>query len=383
MSTCNGVFYGNLQILYGKAEYYPDCSPLFVDKKIKIVDLNTYGNEEIMVATESIEIIRKRLDLMGYTLDSCKKQYQNTQRYGDFIPFEEFLHIICETNPLFDDPFTRIVGGLDPINFSYWHRILREYNRINHTSYHLDFDDDFFLHLDPLVKLRLFCEGHSGKKREVYWDIFETIAAGYYTEEEIFHDIDPKYKVTLITEGTSDMRIIERAVRYYFPEYVHFFEFVDYEKISVFGGADKSKVLFRAFVKLQIINRILFIFDNDVAGIDNYNAIKSEDHQNNLMMTLLPDLDCLKNAAVLGPEGKTNCDMNKHANTIECFLDFSQIDEEVTFRWKTYIESAKQYQGEIIQKGPLNKTIEKIGSKGYNHEKLDILINHLIHCICK
>ena len=381
LSTCNGVYYGNLMIIYGRAEYYPDCSPLFIEKKVTEVSIDSIRKQPIKVAEERISIIKKRLEIMGYTLDYCKKEYLEAYRYGEFIDFDTFLQMIRCVNSVLN-PTKNVVDGLNLINFSYWDRMLWEYNSRKRADYKLNFDEDFFLHLDQLVKLRLFCEGH--KENEVlYWDIFETIEAGYYTEDEIFHEMDPKYKITLITEGPSDMRIIENAFSHYCPEYYHFFEFVDYEKISVFGGADKSKVLFKAFVKLQIINRILFIFDNDAAGVSNYESIRALEHQDNLMMMLLPDLDCLKNVMVIGPEGDVEHDVNGYASSIECFLDFSLMGKEVLFRWSSYNSEIDRYQGEIVEKRFLQNTIDKIGSKDYNHEKLDILINAIIAQVCR
>lgn len=381
MSTGNSVCYGHLIVLYGKAEYYPDCSPLFIDKKITRASIFSMSDELIEVVEETIGIIRKRLDIMGYTLDYCKKHYLESERYGDFIDFDTFLQMIRFVNADLD-PTKSVVEGLELVNFSYWERMVWEYNTKNHTNYDLDFDDDFFLHLDQLVKLRLFCEGHDDSKI-LYWDIFGTIEAEYYTEDEIFHEIDPKYKITVITEGTTDMGIIESAFSNYYPEYRYFFEFIDYEKISVFGGADKSKVLFEAFVKLQIMNRILFLFDNDATGVESYESIRMMKHQDNLMAMLLPDLDCLKKVTVIGPEGNAIHDVNGYANSIECFLDFSFIDQDVSFRWISYKNKVERYQGEIVEKTKLQKTIKKIGSKSYNHEKLDILVNSIIEHVCK
>jgi len=253
----------------------------------------------------------------------------------------------------------------------------------NNPDYHenesnCDDSDVFFGSLDPFVLLRMACEVNHFDDLTLTWDIIESIKMGYYPKEYLFRDIDSKYKVTIIAEGNSDFKILNRAFSEYAPEEYRFLNIIDDRKFPLKGLGD-LKNLHRCLIDINVENRILILFDNDHEGCEGVKKATNNTPNNDLILCNLPDLDELRCVDVILPNGSSfKDDVNGKASSIECFLDFFPIEGKPTFKCNKPASPSDEYQAEISQKSKLNHHIKDIGKPGYDSKKLKELIRFII-----
>jgi len=127
--------------------------------------------------------------------------------------------------------------------------------------------------------------------------------------------------------------------------------------------------------------KIIFIFDNDTAGVKAINRCKRV-AKPNLRLMKLPNLEEFQKFQTLGPNGQTEENINNRAVSIELFLDLSSKNgKKPEIRWTSYDEQMGQYQGELISKDKYTKMfIEAYNKRETNYalEKLTILLNNIL-----
>ena len=132
--------------------------------------------------------------------------------------------------------------------------------------------------------------------------------------------------------------------------------------------------------KIDILNYIIAIYDNDTTGIQSFNKAKSICKNDNMLIYHLPYLQELKNIKTTGPDGEFYSDINGKAVAIECFLDFHSVNFEPIIRWSNYNETTGQYQGALINKDEYAKQFKRsnLHDGSYDCSKLNALIDDII-----
>jgi hypothetical protein len=127
-------------------------------------------------------------------------------------------------------------------------------------------------------------------------------------------------KITLLTEGITDSRILKASLNEFYPEARDLYSFVDFEEFKVEGGASPLARLLRGFAGAGLTDRFIAIFDNDAAGHEALASLKSIGLPPNIRAIPLPDLELARDYPTVGPTGKVNTDINGTAVSIESFL---------------------------------------------------------------
>jgi hypothetical protein len=185
-------------------------------------------------------------------------------------------------------------------------------------------------------------------------DLTDVIESGYETKESIFgeHEIPSRLsyalrKITLLTEGTTDGRILSTSLNAFYPETRDLYSFVDFEGFRVEGGASPLARLLRGFAGAGLTDRFIGIFDNDAAGHEALTLLKRIALPSNIRAITLPDLEFARDYPTIGPTGKQNADINGAAVSIESFLGrdaLSRDGELRPVRWSQWNSNAKRYQ---------------------------------------
>lgn len=152
----------------------------------------------------------------------------------------------------------------------------------------------------------------------------------------------------IATEGKSDTHILKRALVLLRPDIEDFFRFIDVEDRHPFSGTGNLAKFAKGLVKIDVHDRVVFLFDNDAEGIDTFRSLQRFTFPVNMRAMVLPDLDELRNFPARGPSGIAGADINGHAAAIECYLDLRLKDRpppQVT--WTNYKESLGIYQGSL------------------------------------
>lgn len=161
-------------------------------------------------------------------------------------------------------------------------------------------------------------------------------------------------KITLLTEGITDSRILRASLNDFYPEARGLYSFVDFEGFKVEGGASPLARLLRGFAGAGLTDRFIAIFDNDAAGHEALASLKSSIAlPSNIRAITLPDLEFARDYPTIGPTGKVNADINGAAVSIELFLGRDTLIGDGGLRpvrWSQWNNKAQRYQGEIEDK---------------------------------
>ncbi len=381
---------GNLEIDWGKNNHFINHSCLFRLSDKKIINYHTYEGKtyEETGFSSPLKDVKLRLDLLGYSLQDVEKIYNDSLKaypdyYPDFnLPFEVFSKIISKID----------IGNIN-LNKDYPDYDLGEYvskvilsqKEFDELREHINTDDNdittFFENLHPYVQLRLLAENTDNHNLLLEWRTNDIVEGGWVTEDELFEELPDEQKFLIVTEGSSDAFIIRRAIELLRPDIYDFFTFIDMEEHYPFSGTGNLYKFFQGLVSIKMLNKCLFVFDNDAEGIEKYEKAKTINAPSNLKVTKLPDLEEFSNFLTVGPNGKQRANTNGKAVAIECFLDLSfKTKNEPIIRWSSYKSSLDSYQGALEEKEFYTKQFKKVGSvdKEYNFDKLKILVEHIV-----
>lgn len=131
-------------------------------------------------------------------------------------------------------------------------------------------------------------------------------------------------------------------------------------------------------MKININNKVIVVFDNDVAGLEKYNKLKAMTQLDNMLITKLPDHEDFISVETIGPLGTEQGNINGTAVAIECFLDFSKRSPQV--RWANYVEQSGKYQGSLVNKDSYVREFKKanLTDGSYDTSKLIFLVDYLL-----
>ena len=133
-------------------------------------------------------------------------------------------------------------------------------------------------------------------------------------------------------------------------------------------------------MKIGVLNQIIVLFDNDVAGNEKYEKLVKMPHMKNLLIAKLPYLTSFENIDTIGPQGVSVSNINGVAVAIECFLDLNSCERTPLVRWTNFVDKAEKYQGALIAKDEYVRSFKNadIVSDGYDSSKLRFLIDYLL-----
>jgi len=246
----------------------------------------------------------------------------------------------------------------------------------------LDHDlERFFEYLDPYISLRLLAENPMNANRMLQWRYADVVAGGWVEREEILKPLDDSLRVLVVTEGSSDSFILERAIKILRPDIADFFYFVDMEEHYPFTGTGNLFKFCQGLSKIRIQNNVLVVFDNDAAGVEKFEQLSRLSGAERILFCKLPDHAAFTRFRTIGPNGSFHEDINGSAVAIECFLDLSTMDDdERQIRWTAFNRVLQKYQGELEGKENAVRAFKKADLIGgsYDTSKLEFLLDYLV-----
>ncbi len=331
--------------------------------------------------------VRRRMEVQGYTAERCRALWER-----------EFAHHLARAEELvangnYPDLAKEIAEQKD-LTFEAWEAKqaaagVDEFLRFGGVH--------IFNFADSFAALALYIDVY---KPEVIWTEF-TDNFDYDPELSIRENLDglpvdyeydfiePAGNVLILTEGTSDTKILSRAIRAMYPEFADMYEFIDFEEFKIEGGVSAATKMIKAFAGVRLTQKTIGLFDNDAAGWEQKNLL---DRMTNLppsiRIMVLPDVEIGKDYPTLGPEGLRNMDINGSACSIELFLGREAISDEHgklrPVRWTAWNKAAGKYQGELDNKNAATQHfLDAIKAGGdpasmrARFPEMDALLNHI------
>lgn len=379
---------GKMELDWGKNNVINDHSCLFQKEDIKIVPYY-YSDNEIEYKegfSKNIMSVRRRLDLLGYSL------YEIEELFNEELAM--FKQPCSSSTPITFHDFYNTVINVDIQNINmasdeydsdydlgeYVRKcVIHEIKDLSNFPYYDAYDIGYFLeNLDPYITLRILSENKNNHNLDVIWRFKDVVEDGWNLEEDIIPKLTTQEKILIVTEGSSDTDIIKKSINRLYSDIADFFDFIDMEQNYPFTGTGNLKNFVKGLSKINILNKILVILDNDTAGISVYNDIKTIDLPNNLNVITLPNYKDFDNFKCKGPQGDSLENINGKAVSIECFLDHSSIDDEIYVRWTSFNDKLIQYQGNIEPKNLLIKSFHQYYKQEYDFTKLKYLVDYIL-----
>ena len=222
-----------------------------------------------------------------------------------------------------------------------------------------DFNSFFlgFPHSEERYAFRILLEGFDPDD-EVVLDCTELVTSGWMGIYDELLDVEPL--ITILTEGPTDIDILQPSLSILYPHLEDYFRFMDFRSLNIEANASALVKLVKAFVGSGIRQQIVAIFDYDAAASDALRALQIDKLPDTIKVVQLPELPLAKHYPTVGPQGIHFADVNGCACSIELYLGEDILKNEkgelTPVRWGAYINGVKRYQGEIENKKRLQQS---------------------------
>lgn len=378
------------EIDWGKNAFFADHSALFLPSDVDQIPY--YYADDIVEMKEGLarklSSVKRRLDLLGYSPRTLARKYkEHLEMVPDYYPdvpisFEQFQSAVSSIDleqVSLDPEFGEYDLGEFVSRYLFCDPEVR-----SHLPPDVEIDTalgTFFENLDPYLTLRLLAANKKNADLLVQWRYADVVDGGWVTRDEVVTPLPDASKILVVTEGSSDSFIIERAMASLCPDIADFFHFVDMEGHYPFTGTGNLFRFCQGLSRIKIQNNVLVIFDNDAAGVEKFEQSRNLNRPKNMHICRLPDHDFFSSFKTVGPNGTSKENINGSAVAIECFLDLSTISEsDSCVRWTSYKSELQRYQGEIEGKGRLVRAFKKadLTDGSYNTSRLKFLLDYLV-----
>lgn len=326
----------------------------------------------------SVASIKARLDLMGFTAPACRHEIVSTIRYieesDDAIGIYSYtksgseLVATMSADQILDRALVAWIEG----------QKARLGNPVD--KYCVSILDNFLESgMDPRVLLAVQLEA-AEPDGEIVLDLYDLHLAGYFENvdditglavEEMAVQVGSVGAVIVFTEGATDAEFLARALTLTAPAVSHHFRFLDFST-RVEGGADQVVRTLRSFAAAGVMNRVIGVLDNDVAGRRAVQQLAEGKLPASVKYFLLPEVDYAQEYPTLGPGGSDRQNVNGRAASIEFQFGMSNLNasngEPISVRWTGFDAKLRDYQGMLTDKARVQENIrEFLKSAGSRH----------------
>ncbi len=245
-------------------------------------------------------------------------------------------------------------------------------------------NDDYFTfeELCPYLVTRCLAEIDCYAKDELVWEYYDLIVSGWCKEEDLnIGLIEMRGHFLILTEGKTDTEIISKSMKKLKPDICDLFYFSDMEN-NPFGGTKDIVKFCKGLKSIKYSGNTIVILDNDIAGNKALNEIMTIGLPS-LILIKLPDHDSFSKFPTKGTNGEFQTNVNGLAVSIESFLDFKSIENEIFIRWVGWDKNQKKYHGRFDSdiknrlQSQFFKAIDQ-NDESYDFSKLNFLIEHII-----
>ena len=360
---------GDFQIDWGKNDHFMMHGSLFQQGDLaptayKYSGANGGAIEEIKEgAVRPLSKVVARLELMGYTLHTAKKSFVSLANETTMLPCVSFEVVakalrrvdinhaaaIYHENHGFASFFAKIADRLQ-IPFPSYEDVGKYQERLFSTLSQAEADvfilDEVMQILPPYTVLRLLAENPETANRDVSWAFADVVENGWVDRDRIVSDLGQVRRFLVVTEGSSDSKVIKHALSMLRPDIADFFHFVDMGAGYPFTGAGNLHRFCQGLVSVGIENNVVVVYDNDAIGVARYNRSSDLRLPSNIRVIRLPDCESLRQFDTTGPNGDGEANINGCAAAIECYLDLDwKRAENPVVRWTSYQRPTSSYQG--------------------------------------
>lgn len=378
---------GNLEIDWGKNWGFNNHSKLFVPSDVRLIPYHGWDpdTEEHQVEMKEgyarkLRDMVPRLDMMGITLSAAEEEYERVRQLDPSGPREQTLSFEG-----LKDALTRVdVTALSPkyeedleLGEMFRHELVDRLGLTGLDRKAIWATQEVVENFGVEFILRLLALNPENLDLDVEWRFGDVVEGGWADRADLVTPLSQDEQVLIVTEGSSDVHILTRALDLLRPHTRDFFRFIDMAEGYPFSGTGNLFKFCQGLVKIGVRGRVLIIYDNDTEGCGKFEQTRALKLPGNMHVMRLPDMPALKVFPTIGPDGVRETDINGRAAAIECYLDLmyaSQAPAQV--RWTSFDRAQGKYQGELVDKELYAKSFLKLRSKqpGYDYAGLEAIL---------
>jgi hypothetical protein len=405
MSSMIHLAVGRLEIDWGQNSGFIDHSPLFQPADLAqvpyyyvkgggLTEIDSTGQERYELFAELKEGMSKplsqvidRIELLGHTLENCEREFKYLSVLNRFddqrFTFEELKQALA----LIDVNAISADYGEKGEEFGKFFR-RQMFDRLGlsaiakYPDYVLSQVSEGMENLSAYSVLSLLALNPKARDLPVTWQFADVEEGGYADRRVFVRPLDQSRRFLIVTEGSSDAKIIQHAFKLLKPHVADFFDFVDMEEGYPFSGTGNLFRFLQGLISISIQNNIVVVYDNDAEGVANYERSCALNVLSNMRILKLPDSLNFTEIDTIGPNGRHKANINGCAAAIECYLD---LGAQPLVRWTSFNSKTNNYQGELINKtGYMREFLDqREQAKGYDYSRiksvLDMIIINCIH----
>lgn len=327
----------------------------------------------------SAEVACQRLDIMGFSLERSKREYDEIRRaeidgMREADEHNNDVFYVAKVRELEHRTFERYVEALRVIiALGQRHRLPEEtFNELDAVSQYLlkgEHDEwpllGFLCHdVRSFMRAALSTVDPRSTLRQ---DVSELISSGWADHDERIRDNAVETLVArypenapriVLTEGSSDADILAKSLAVLFPHLVGYFSFFDFHGSKAAGGASQLISVVKAFAAAGVANRVVALLDNDTAAHEAARSLRNITLPANIAVVHCPARDWLRQYPTLGPSGDVALDVNGKAGSLELYLGRDVLAEDGALcpvQWAGYSQAMRAYQGELINKSGVSE----------------------------
>jgi hypothetical protein len=369
---------GNLPVDWGKNYGFQNHSVLFNHNDL--TEVPYFYADDVVEYKEGystqLSNVVGRLELMGYTVASAKAEYLGICEFnGDEeppVPFDELKDAIAGIN------VSEVTGKWTKRDRNQPQFVPKKIlANLGHGEFFEGGKNPDYWDIEVLLsrlsaysKLRLFAENPNNLQQPVIWGFTDLVESGWTTREAVMAPLSAEQKFLIVTEGSSDSKILQKALELLKPAIMDFFKFIDMEEGYPFSGTGNLYRFCQGLVSIGVLNRVLVIYDNDAEGVSKLEVTKKLALPHNMIAIKLPDIEKLARFPTIGPSGEAVEDINGKAAAIECYLDLEhpKLARTPRVRWSSYVEALDCYQGALEGKTAYAKAFLSLRSPSSSYD---------------
>jgi HEPN/Toprim N-terminal domain 1 len=336
------------------------------DRRVHDSSAKDHRRKHYEYAVSAAEM-RDRLNVLGFTAGRAEREFY--QGLADEIERQE------ETNADYPFMYMESLLFLRSLTFETWKGAISAIvragakNRSDSDSWNdhpvvqqiLQESDStlFYYGMDGRDFIRAVLEPIEDAS-EIILDLTDVTHAGYYDEDQpvaadareamlAAHPVVAP--IVILTEGSSDTRIIKSSLEVMYPHLAELYTFLDFEEVRAEGGAEHLCKVIRAFAGARLRTRMIGLFDHDTAGHAALASLLNITLPSNIRLLTLPDAQVALDYPTVGPQGLQKMDVNGMAGGIELYLGPGALHDGTgqfrPVRWTGYNRKLNRYQGEV------------------------------------
>jgi hypothetical protein len=335
---------GNFRVDWGKNDLFIDHGPLF-----------QFEDKKKGAFVRPLSKVLPRLELLGHTADAAREEFDFLLSRGVYKCEIKFDQLAAALKALDAGKVSRdYAHGYDFGEFFSDEIVTRlglsgfagkqGYGGFRQAG-------ELMENLHPWNILRLIAENPVNLQYPVTWYFSDVVGGGWVEEDNLRAGLSPSQRFLIVTEGSSDAKILKKALDLIRPDVSDFFYFVDMEEGYPFTGTGNLYRFCHGLASVGILNRVLVIYDNDAEGVAKSTETKTLNLPLNMCVVRLPDLPAFEAFPTLGPSGQGMENINGRAAAIECYLDLRwKVKKRPEVRWTTFNEKLECYHGALVRK---------------------------------